>query len=1529
MLPPSLRVCLHVLTTTAAALLPLTSAQAEQLLGPASYTGIMFSEGAGHGSVIVSSGEWMAVGAPGNAIDPFTTYAGGRVTLWKREAGTWQLRQQIVSPESGTGSGNQFGRKLAMEGDRLLIGSVTTAATPRVHVYRRENETWAQDGTLTSVGGSSASGFGEGLAISGDLAVIGSPSGDGGTPTGWIEVYQRTGGSWAYQTRLTDPQNGPGLGLNLAIHGGSIIIAGRPFGDILTPTLIQDVGKIAVFEKPAAVWQKTREVLSSSPTANERLGLKLQVQGNRLYALGNGPLSLTNLHEFAITSAFAALSRFTISLTNPTSALLALASDGTKLALHNGGQADPLLFHRPSVDDLWLRDTVPVQSSSNITETAFLWSGEDLLIGGSAKPYIFGPQEHTVRVLRRSDTAWAIIGHCQPPVDLRLQSARFGLSVAQDGEWLVTGAPISDPEFTEYEGLAFVYRKSAQGAWQFHSLLPQPVQPGVNLAHFGGSVACSGTSMAVSLSRALNGELLPTPSAVFLYAWDAAQGRWVQDGNLTAPAGKSAVGFGHAIALLGDLLAIGSPQDRTVFLYRRSGGQWTLTQTLAAPTSSPASESFGWSLSLDGTSVLIGAPTDSAGSAYLYEQSGGTWTQTTRLQPPATPLLVKAGITVNLNADRALLGGDGETTQAAIFQRTGTTWKHQGHLPVDLTGITIHTAVSGVLFGPFALLNNGYQLSLHSFIGSQWTPLPLGFETTMAEASTLDLDLPARQVVIGTFYRGIYVKDLARPPGVDLDGELTTVPGSPVFLDAGEYLAGKVVNRLLGIKFAPQGAFTVRTQVSLGGDTASFSLARTSWDVPPGSAITEALRFAPTTAGVKEITLTFTSDAPGDSPVVYHIRARAVTTATPVQFLGVPDSVLMQAFDLEHAQVPLEPVITGTGPWTFRWLKNGTAIPGATNRTLSVSSAGVYQLDVTNPAGRIRSPAINIGSYELKTPVLLALDGETVRAVMAVAGPGVKVRWSADVGQGTGPLSDGPYYTGTRSPTLTIRNAQSALTGSYFATVSMPTVNGPIELDSEMAFAVVARPLITLEGREDGRMVIGQPAELWSNVSFDGPSADPPVFRATGLPPGLTQGQDGFIRGTPTTVGLYTLSVTASIGRVTSLPVSRRFVVVTPGSATPGLYWGWLEGHPAFPLRGAITLDLRPDGSYTGTLQTGLYKEAISGMFPSGQETGFYESAITRLALRFPAPQTQRNVWFRHEDGARLIEFLSVPPGGQPSDLEPLSSLELITPLVLPQAPPPELGKHNFVFQSDGDPVSTPGGHAFGTLTVAADRRVTFVGQLSDGSGITGAGWLSDQSSFSEETPKFYFYATDTAGKNSIRGRVGISLVSGGGVAGPSGDVLWTRLPSATKFYPDGFEDTPFAFVSSRYSATSAGLVFSEGPFSLQVSPVYSETTPSTVQFSRQLRATFGTGPGENLIRARLDVYAITGFFTGQATVQQLNVHNPDLPITRTLQYRGMLLPDARRGYGYFLLTTPIDGFVPASEARTYSTPVLITPAFK
>ena len=81
---------------------------------------------------------------------------------------------------------------------------------------------------------------------------------------------------------------------------------------------------------------------------------------------------------------------------------------------------------------------------------------------------------------------------------------------------------------------------------------------------------------------------------------------------------------------------MGAPDDITgasVYVYTYSGGLWEMQQRLVRP---PEAGAFGSKLSLAGDTLLVGAAKDDtrgddAGAAYVFTQSGTTWSVRRRL----------------------------------------------------------------------------------------------------------------------------------------------------------------------------------------------------------------------------------------------------------------------------------------------------------------------------------------------------------------------------------------------------------------------------------------------------------------------------------------------------------------------------------------------------------------------------------------------------------------------------------------------------------------------------------------------------------------------------------------------------------------------------------------------------------------------------------------------------------------------------------------------------------------------------------
>ncbi len=103
------------------------------------------------------------------------------------------------------------------------------------------------------------------------------------------------------------------------------------------------------------------------------------------------------------------------------------------------------------------------------------------------------------------------------------------------------------------------------------------------------------------------------------------------------------------------------------YIFESDGnGNWGSTETLKLEASDGESnDHFGWSVSLSNNRLLVGAETDDdvgdiAGSAYLFDSNGATWTQITKLLALDGSRADLFGRSVSLSFEIAVVGAPAE-----------------------------------------------------------------------------------------------------------------------------------------------------------------------------------------------------------------------------------------------------------------------------------------------------------------------------------------------------------------------------------------------------------------------------------------------------------------------------------------------------------------------------------------------------------------------------------------------------------------------------------------------------------------------------------------------------------------------------------------------------------------------------------------------------------------------------------------------------------------------------------------------------
>lgn len=169
-----------------------------------------------------------------------------------------------------------------------------------------------------------------------------------------------------------------------------------------------------------------------------------------------------------------------------------------------------------------------------------------------------------------------------------------------------------------------------------------------------------------------------------------------EEQKFTASDGADGDRFGISVAIDGDTALVGAllasvnghSAQGTAYVFERTGGTWTQIQKLVA-TDGAAFDRFGASVALEGDTALIGGwgAVGQRGAAWVFTRSGGTWSQQARLKADDGATNDFLGQSVALSGDTAIAGAWGadigvnaEQGAAYIFTRSGTTWSQQAKL---------------------------------------------------------------------------------------------------------------------------------------------------------------------------------------------------------------------------------------------------------------------------------------------------------------------------------------------------------------------------------------------------------------------------------------------------------------------------------------------------------------------------------------------------------------------------------------------------------------------------------------------------------------------------------------------------------------------------------------------------------------------------------------------------------------------------------------------------------------------------------
>jgi len=264
--------------------------------------------------------------------------------------------------------------------------------------------------------------------------------------------------------------------------------------------------------------------------------------------------------------------------------------------------------------------------------------GSTVVVGAPFKTVAGKTDAGAAYVFTRTGTAWTQTVELTGAPSGRGNS--FGSTVAINGiaTRIAVAAPLRSVAGLRRAGAVFVYKRTG-ATWSPAATLTESA-PQAN-DYFGWALAGKETQIVASSPFHVNAN----GSSGVVDGFDDPTGTYVQQTALTAGDGHANDGFGWSLSILGAVMAVGAPDHAVngtaagaayVFTHSDSTGIWTPRAELVAPDGARR-DNFGETISVAGTTIVVGDPDHRVGSnaaqgvAYVFTGASSTWTQQAEL----------------------------------------------------------------------------------------------------------------------------------------------------------------------------------------------------------------------------------------------------------------------------------------------------------------------------------------------------------------------------------------------------------------------------------------------------------------------------------------------------------------------------------------------------------------------------------------------------------------------------------------------------------------------------------------------------------------------------------------------------------------------------------------------------------------------------------------------------------------------------------------------------------------------------------
>jgi hypothetical protein len=587
------------------------------------------------GAAVAIHNDTAIVGAFRDDDESGLVNAGSAYVFSRAETG-WVQQAKLKSPTVQAEA--YFGWDVALWEDTAAIGSPYSAPAG-ADIFTRTGTNWSFATHLSVTDSGNLGWLGYAVAIHHDTIVLGAPSDDlNGNDLGSAYVFVGSGANWTRQAKLiaSDGATQDNFGSPLAIYNDTIVVS-APAKD----STFNNTGAAYIFTRTNNVWSQRLKLQNPDPAVDSGFS-GVAISSDTILGAAPGEITLAgpragaawafvrNGNSWTLQSRLDAgdgggADYFAASVAiRGDTAMVGMPNDDTPAGRDTGAA---YVFARTGT--FWNFQARLNQNAATTGDQfgfAVALSEDAALIGSPEALRPTGAFEGSAYIFRRNGAAWS--QQAKLIASDRAMADGFGASVALNNNTALVGVPSDNGKFGADSGSVHVFVWTGTN-WIFQAKLE--ANAGIASDRFGASVSLDQETALIG-SPGYEGTQGTDVGAAFVFVRSGTN--WTQQTRLN-PIGVAAEdAFGSAVALSGETALVGAPRDDSgvtldvgsAYVFTRNGAVWT-QQTKLNPAGGAANELFGNAVALDGNIAAIGVPFRTEGRVVVYSRNGSTWTE--------------------------------------------------------------------------------------------------------------------------------------------------------------------------------------------------------------------------------------------------------------------------------------------------------------------------------------------------------------------------------------------------------------------------------------------------------------------------------------------------------------------------------------------------------------------------------------------------------------------------------------------------------------------------------------------------------------------------------------------------------------------------------------------------------------------------------------------------------------------------------------------------------------------------------------